>query len=364
MISHRKKYFHPVCGSVREANLNTQYPTIMESTRQSAESLCECKNFSLADLSALLSQEPTLDFESILRRSGAGTSCTACLLNLEYHYTELQKHNDAFRTSFRTSQAKGKKSLKRRVFDFIDGLCPPMRMNLSNLMPVLAGTDIRQSVLVANDANFYGADAVPDDATVELTIRNADGKRMLQRQFRVSPEHPLDFDVSECLAGEPTVSAEIPLSIGSVDVRRWWDRPTVRGTTRPQIIIDGPGGCGGVHTQGSRPRGDTYYSTLYRPTEDRVFISYNNCSNRPVNIRLAYPFLRNTDPHLDVVSLADTIPTFGVRLFEICPPGNLPGLREGDAYDIHCHADGPYKALIFNAPPDLSHFSVDHPANS
>ena len=318
----------------------------------------------MVDLRELLAENPTVEFETMLHQTGAGSKCTACLLNLEYHYTEMQKGNEVFRKSFFKQRLTKKKSIKRKCFDFIDSICPMLRSNLSNTMPVIYGPGISQSVIVANDASFYDKHKKPETVTVELKVRNSQGKRIYRENFSVDTLSPLDVVVSDFLANEPVISDDIPLAIGSVEVRRWWDRPTVRGTTRPQVVIDGPDGCGGVHTQGARARGETFYTTLFRPADDRTFISYNNCSNRPININLSYPHLREKVSECELLFRKETIPAYGARFYEIVIPTEFGNLEEETAFNIRCQSDGPYKALIFSAPPNLTNFSVDHPDSS
>ena len=120
----------------------------------------------------------------------------------------------------------------------------------------------------------------------------------------------------------------------------------------------------GVHCQGTRARGETYYTTLFRPADDRIFISYNNCSNRPITIKLSYPHLREQIHDYKPDLREETIPAYGARFYEITIPSEFETLEKETAFNICCQSDGPYKALIFNAPPDLGHFSVDHPDSS
>lgn len=48
-----------------------------------------CANLSRGELRRFLASDRTAEFDQLLQKTGAGTTCTACLLDLEYHFASL-----------------------------------------------------------------------------------------------------------------------------------------------------------------------------------------------------------------------------------------------------------------------------------
>ena len=51
------------------------------------EVVCPCVALTRTELEDLVASDPEISFDNLLGRTGAGSHCTACLLDLEYRYT-------------------------------------------------------------------------------------------------------------------------------------------------------------------------------------------------------------------------------------------------------------------------------------
>ena len=194
-------------------------------------------------------------------------------------------------------------------------------------------------------------------------MRNAEGEIVQKEQITFAQDSPLYFNASKFLTLPKGEKALQPLQIGSVNIQRRWKTPTIRGSSRPQIVIEGKNGCGGVHTQAPQGAGETWWTSLFRPTEDRTFIAICNCDNRNLRVELTYPFIEGVLRKNCKRNVVESIPSNGSRLYEISMPREFQSEITNLSYGIRCSADGLNKAMILNAEPKLSQISLDHPAS-
>lgn len=318
--------------------------------------VCTCGEITRADFLSAMGANRDIEYGDLLEKIGAGVKCTACRLDLELLYTD-----NFDRVMGSTPAASGKAAvketlpLKARLYRLLDGIAPMMPLRLSNTVPVLRHTGVRQYVVVCNDPPLYENAAPPDPAQVRLILRDSEGQVRLNQCHEVTMDRPLDVEVSELL---PAAPGNRP-SIGSIEVVRWWKRPTRRGTTRPQIVIEAPGGCGAVHTQGPNGPGSTWYSCLARPGEDRLLLAIVNPSNSPLPVAISYPFAADLTP---TEREKKVIPAYGAALHEISVSKAESDLLAHRPFGVRCEAEGMHKCYIITASPGLDRFAIDHPA--
>lgn len=322
----------------------------------SEDVLCTCAEITRTGFVTAMAQNPGLDFEALMVKTGAGMRCTACRLDLELAYTESFGRLVVSPGSKSGELREKRKSLKALFYEIIDRLAPMTPLRLSNTVPVLLRKGVRQFVVVCNDSPLYGGKVRPEPATVRVIVRDNKGKVRADETRQVTDDCPLDMDVTSFLP-EP---GEGELGVGSVEIMRSWNRPALRGTTRPQIVIEAPGGCGAVHTTAPNGPGATWYTALSRRDEDRILLGLINPTDREMQAAFSYPYAKNKTA---TERCRISVPPHGAYLHEVALDDGEAEALPGGAFSVCCSADRAHKVYLFTASPALDRFSVDHPAS-
>ncbi len=318
--------------------------------------ICTCVEMTKSDFVAAIGRHPELDFEALMEKTGAGMRCTACRLDLELAYTENFGRVAGASKQYKGGASKAAPSLKARFYAWLDRMAPMTSLRLSNTVPVLRQAGVRQHVVVCNDPPLYAEAAPPEPTRVRIIVRDGQGRVCADQSHDVTAERPLDVDVAAFLPepanGEP--------GLGSVEVIRSWRKPALRGTTRPQIVIEAPGGCGAVHTTAPNGPGATWYSALARRGEDRILLGVVNPSSRPLHVQFHYPYApgHQASSHGEA-----TLPPHGALLHEVSLNEAENAALFGKPFSMRCDANGAHKVYLLTASPGLDRFSVDHPAS-
>ncbi|WP_374630828.1 hypothetical protein [Ferrovibrio sp.] len=324
----------------------------VQTVRPDSDIICTCFELTRQGFLDLMAQHRELDFQEMLDKTGVGNKCTACRLDLELLYTENFDRMPRSKAGAVALPPAESAPWRQRVYALLDRISPMWPMPLRDWSPVLAGHGITEMVVVNNDPPLYANDAKVDPVEVTVSVRDAGGGLCHRRVETVNMDKPLNLDVSQYL---PPPETAFP-TIGSVEISRRWQRPTVRGTTRPQFVIGGPQGCGAVHTQAPSGKGATWYAALYRPGEDRILLSVINPSNRSLVVDFTYPYVAGAQP-----SHIETLPPHGASLHEVrLAPGSV---SEDETFVIRVGANGSHKCHLLTADRALTRFAVDHPAS-
>ncbi len=322
--------------------------------------VCGCTNLRLQGLQAALAADPTMTFEELLTKTGAGMSCTACLLDLEYYFVTLPRASRPGRIRPRRAGEKAPQTLRRRVYRLLDRLSPQVPMPLTEWMPVVVGEGIEEWVWVANQSLLYEGKECPPDFDIDIIVRTADGETVYQATHGVGQGSALRLNVSRFLP-PPVRHGECPsLGVGSVQISRRARRPGFRGTIRPQIELVTPVGSCAVHSQAPGELPEQWFTNFYRPRDERIFLSVVNASARPLSVEFAYPF---SSSGVDVgAPLIRTVhvPPQGARLHEIVLPDPHAEQFTGRLFSIRWRASGARKVHVLCATPTLDRFSIDH----
>lgn len=318
--------------------------------------ICTCVEMTKSNFVAAIGRHPELDFEALMEKTGAGMRCTACRLDLELAYTENFGRLAEPSKQYKGAVSKVAPSLKAKFYAWLDRMAPMTSLRLSNTVPVLRQTGVRQHVVVCNDPPLYAKDMPLQAARVRIIVRDGEGCIRADQSHDVTVEQPLDIDVAAFL---PQPANDMP-GLGSVEVIRTWRKPASRGTTRPQIVIEAPGGCGAVHTTAPNGPGATWYSALARRGEDRVLLGVVNPSGRPLHVQFHYPYApgHQASPRGEAI-----LPPYGALLHEVLLDEAESVALFDKPFSMRCDADGAHKVYLFTASPALDRFSVDHPAS-
>lgn len=312
--------------------------------------LCPCREFRLADLRRILDEQPNISFDALQQQTGAGGTCTACLLDLEYHYTTMPRGTAAHSASG-ASRRRETVSLKQRLYRLFDNLSPQTPMPLADYMPILYGRGLETWICVANQPLLYEAGTCATDLDLTLAIRDADGMPLHDERVSVTAGSAQRIAVSSHFS-EP--ASEI--GIGSVRVARRFRSPGVRGTTRPQVELISTAGVCAVHSQAPGRLRDRWLSVYHRPREERIFASAVNATSEPLEIEIEYPFAEDVTPVAHTLS----VPAHGAALHEIVLSEPAASAVIGKLYSIRFRTGGLGKMHLFCTAPDLSRFSIDH----
>lgn len=320
--------------------------------------ICPCTELDVRGLQDWLARVPGLTFEDLLAKTGAGSVCTACLLDLEYHFVSQPKQTRA-KSSVAHETAKSEKNnigLKQRFYRVIDRLSPLTPVTLSNVMPVLRGSSVEQWVCVANNSILFERGLCAPPMEVSLLIRDRNGRQMHKETRTLEAEESLRVNVSDFLPDEPGQE----LTIGSVDIQRRAKKPGFRGTTRPQIEIVAAAGSCAVHSQAPGIAPDGAIAVLARPDDERLFLTFVNAEPQPFSTTISFPHHSTGFPPLDPRRISVTIPGHGTHLQEIILTDTERELLARKPFVIRWHGIGRRRSHILCATPNLDRFSIDH----
>lgn len=326
------------------------------------EVLCTCFSITRGDLQRVIAGEPDINFEVLLARTNAGRRCTACMMDLEHFFSTNAGAPAVLRGTARASRAAvgvdDRLSLKQRLYKLIDGMSPMAPFRLVNPCPVLAGPGLEQSVAVTNDSLLYEGETVGPPLKLGLAVRDSHGAIRHRGRHRIAAGQQLLFNVSRFLEGPDSTPVGSVPAIGSVEISRVFEAVGSRGTTRPQIAIDAPGGTCAVHSQGPTLSNRlNWFTCFHRPGEERGFVSVVNVDPRPLRGRIAYPFgIEGLAP----IEHEIVVPAHGAWLHEIGMPVVAAACLGDRPLELNLLFDGRHKAHFLCATPDLDRFSIDH----
>lgn len=327
-----------------------------EQVTERQELLCGCSNITVQQFYDFIAANPK-DFDEILRETNAGQTCTACLLDLEYHYVrafEKRPRSDRGNSGLEKKRPESI-SLKRRIYNFIDALSPLIPLKLPQVTPVLYGAGVEEWLCVCNDSLMYEGDISAPPFRLDIVLRDSEGRVVDQRREIVDPGEKLRLNLSAPLARADS-STDGGLKLGWMDLMRRGERPGVRGTTRPQFEIVSSAGVCAVHTQAATERSQAGLTLRLRSGEDRHFLTVVNPERKPLAFRLSVATKGLSEP----IVMSMQVPPLGTRLIEVPVPPVEPADRLGLLADVTWTTDRMNKVYVLCATPNLDRFSVDH----
>lgn len=321
------------------------------------EMICTCAELRRSGIDRLVTEE-NLDFDMLLRRTGAGGTCTACLLDLEYAFvaaTERRRaHPQGLKQQAWSSSSTAGISLKARLYRWLDQFAPLTAHTLVDHAPVLAGGGITTWITVANDYLLYDQQSPVPCFEVRLVVRDKNGRICHIENRKIEPGAALKFDASRHIAPETAA-----LCCGSIEITRQALRPGYRGTTRPQIEVCGARGDCAVHAHGAgetSPR-ERWFTVLNRPQDERVFLTIINLDATPMVAEVYYPVAPDAAASSpQQIMLAPR----GAVIHELVWDAAVLPEAASRTCDIRVRFSGLYNLQLLIAERDLGYFSIDH----
>ena len=232
--------------------------SIENSEKYRAESvICFCNNVTVAEFLSCVRASGHEGFEKVLTNSRAGTRCTACLLDAEHLFVNATKfgHSPIVTAGRADDQVR---SFRHKVWSLLDRISPASPFQFDETSPVLRGPGLDTSICVANDNLSYTKAQAAPILELEWSVVDGGGNKLHLGLTVVEPGAAVKIPVSQWL---PETSE---LALGTVRLRRRFRGPGIRGTTRPQILLEGSGGCCAVHVQGPSGVRDGEFNLLCR----------------------------------------------------------------------------------------------------
>lgn len=311
----------------------------MTASEHGREVICGCFNLTRSELER---SAAGLSFERFLEETGAGSRCTACLLDVEYVFVNAPRKSAP--AGRRTGIRRERPALKRRLYDFLDGLAPQIPFRLVNSVPLLSGEGIVERLWLVNQPMVFGKKVGVPPHRFLLTVRDGEG-RVVSRE-----RHDLTCGESKTLTF-PRLPGPggYALSVGSVEIARWGLSPGVRGTTRPHFEVEAAHSNTTLHVQGAALDPEAWLTAIHRPEETRILFTAVNVTSRP--LVLAFDLVGESP-----VPVRVEVPPFGARVVEPKPVRAKPG----EPLTYHYRGRGRGKVHVVTASPTLDRLAVDH----
>ena len=335
------------------------------------DKICHCRDITEGDLKSALSGLENPTFELLLKTTGAGSECSACLLDLECFYTEAtaRPFEDGVMLLKNVTSGDKKsdgKTLKQKIYSFVDALLPDVPRRGHLRMPFLFGDGIDQEIIFSNQGVGYLAKPEIASYKIWIKLRDKRGNALAATNFELLSGDNKHISISEIMNGKLLPAVDGSFDIGTIEVKRQSTSRGFYGTTRAHTLIKMPGGIASVHM--GLPNTTRQNSTrwVYNPGGQRMFISFVNWWPVKTAVRLRFPIfdgLEITDtPVPQIVNMI--IPPNGAVLHEINIPKEYQekcGIQEGQTFTLNFDiSKGAHCAHMYYATPDLNCISIDH----
>lgn len=320
--------------------------------------VCACIDLTLTQLQRMAADGQP--FDDLLTKTGAGSVCTSCVMDLEYYFQTTPRSISKPGVD-KVGETAGR-SFKRRLFDWLDENSPPVPFRRLQITPVIYGPGLEQWLTIANQPMLIRDSIAPPTLEFSLTLRDSKGKRHATARDAIPLGETLRLNLTELSASAEDACRSAGtdkegLGIGSFELVCKWSTPGVRGTTRPQIQLSGVGGSSSVHTVGSSGAREHWISCFFRPDAERLFITCVNASKSEVEVGVAYPFAVSgctpTDDHA-------AVPARGAQLFEIRPTPEQARAAGDLPFSVRMSCRGLKMLHLLSASPGLEQISIDH----
>jgi len=295
------------------------------------------------------------NFDELGERTGAGQACTSCALDLEYYFVNLPVEHPKHRTQERYSTATNQ-SVKARIYKWIDSHSPLRSYALKQPGPVLFAPNVEQWLVITNQSLRFDQQKKQPTVDITLAVRDSEGAVQAELTDQIPSGTTWSQNLTALMTnGQP--SNPDSYSIGSFELSERWLTPGVRGTARPQIILNSARGSDAVHTVGASAIPERWVAAVNQPSAQRSFISLVNGSNRERAAKISYPH--------DVEGCAPTehdliLPARGARLHEVVLPAGVAKIAGMSPFDVRVWCEGRKNVHVIGMDADGSRISIDH----
>jgi bacterioferritin-associated ferredoxin len=329
------------------------------------EIVCQCAQVRRSDIEELQRASPDITFDDVLQRSGAGTKCTACVLDIEYQFTTGLGGGGSSR-QVRSVDVEGplvvsekRRSLRRVIYDLLDNNLAPRFRRRSYHAPVILADGIEQLCVLSNQGfTFAHGDRVPT-YRVELVLRNAKGTLVASETHEVAPGEHFEHSISAMFP--QAIRDSKTLSIGSITTVVEPRSSGLMGFPRPHIKILTKAGATSVHQHSPLRFREGYVTWMNQPDYQRMFLAFVNTWPWSVSCELDYPHVAQAGPIDKLVKDAIRVPARGAFLHEVLLDQTTRKELDGRRFSTRLRAPVSTGTIhMIYATPDLSTVSIDH----
>ena len=351
MKKKEKKYMDTVMSFEDKADLSVNV------NNDSNQIICACANLKLSDFEKTLGRMKTQSFSALLSETSAGSTCTACLLDLEYFFVEAKSRNPKhFNSDDKTNNLKqlGVIPTKQHIYKILDSITPPIAWAPTNFIPIIKGDNIETWLTITNhDLLFRERKSAPITSSIE--IRATDGSFLFKDKIKIDLGEELKLRLDTYLKFESQ-----PLVVGAAYINTYAKFPAMRGTIRPQFEILAEAGACALHAQGDVGPGDTWFTIQNKPLDQRIFLILVNTFHKPQSAKISWPFeLYNSSIKTKNVESLQ-ISSRGTEIFEINCGDALTARLEDRPFSVKISTERSCRVYLLCGTPQLDRFSIDH----
>ena len=293
-------------------------------------------------------------FDTLLDVTGSGRECTACMLDLEYLFTESPRDASVGGQLTNGDAAEPiRLSMKYRLYEVLDRVPVMMPYNRTNWMPVLYGGGVSEYLWMANHQFFYDETGLEADFEIRYRLRDDVGRTVFQERRVLEKDGSFRIDLSSKFP-----SAGV-LSVGSIALDRYAGHPTVRGTTRPHIEINCARSAASLHFQAAGRDQTSSLRIPWQPDTQRALFTIVNGGRRPY--RVAFSYRADGDQNVPPLGEAERlIPRFGAAIHEVALSVDAANALGGKFLQVNWQTRGLGKLHFVCLARDGTRLSIDH----
>ena len=309
--------------------------------------LCFCEEITAEDFRAAVAAAPDRTFEEICASTGLATKCTACLLNAENLFVEVDQASTA--EGRKSGVSKGRRADRvrgrHRLYRLVDAVSPKVARRVPGIIPVIAGDGIRTILAFANTVPPLIGEQAPA-FEVDVSVFDADGNKVASHTGRVLPDKRLEFDISQNL---PAAGGVDCLVTGTCILSYRAAARGYIGSIRPHFKVVTKRAASSVHSAGAG-RQHAYVQSCRLNRRERQFVSAVNCTDVPAQVSM-----KVRCDAAETTCGSWQIPGYGARLLEI--PEEIPF---GEMFAVEADADRDVRWHYVVAEGEPPAISLDH----
>jgi len=336
-------------------------PSDRNNSSEVSELICSCFEYSQRDLEALIATDPTLGFEDLLKKTGIGSKCTACLLDAEFAFSVIHANptsEPSARRNLLSRRTDKQIPLRRRIYRLLDRFAPDVALNLLSTMPVIFGREVESFAIMSNNSLLFEGEVCAPEYSFDLTVRDCMGK-VVDRFSRLVKQETYERICLTDLLRETHPDTDI--AIGSVEIRQKARWAGIRGTRRPQLEIVTPKAASALHGQAPyRLPAASSFVAPNRPEDDHPFLSIvSNCDD-PLSIQLNFPLELAPSDTCSVIRREIVVPPRGAHLESLLLDDAIAQRFDLPVMTVGWKASGPQKVHLVTSSTNYDRISLDH----
>lgn len=317
---------------------------------KSNEIICYCNNVKVIDIKKIIERNPRIRFEEFQKNLNAGTTCTACILNLE---DEFVKYTSLIvkRENYITSKNFFEGGLKQLLYKLIDFISPSIPIVLINYFPILFCKNLEIFIWIANYSNLYKLDKNIVEHDIKIDFYSACGKLIWNKILLLEKNNEIKLKIPTELLKE---DYDKEIIHGWIKLTKIAKKSGYRGTTRPQIqFVTNVASCA-VHGQNVKKTSGGSHSFVLNFSSERQFLSFFNLGLNKINIEISLLKKNGTINKLNTISLD----CYESILYEVKLEST--NIKRLDIATILWTGEGIYKCHAIITDKNLTRFSIDH----